>query len=409
MASTTKKKATKKKATKKKATKKKATGTGPRMLKTEAIRIVQNPSHPIYLFALTAEQIHQIADISRVSRDDAGQLIGYQRDEVRRHVKEIIEYIDDDQDEAFLFPNSLILSLSSDVKFSLSRGPKVAECSAQRGVLEIPIPREGEPKPGFIVDGQQRALAMGKAKRSFLCPVNAFVADTVNLQRDQFMRVNNSRPLPRGLITELLPEVTTTLPAKLAASKIPSEICNMLNREESSPFHGLIRRSSTTKVGKRIAVVQDTSIVKMVQESLTTPSGCLFPYRNLATGKTDFDGLWNVLLTYWTAVRNVFPEAWGKKPKHSRLMHGVGIRSMGRVMDRVMSSVPPGANEETIGLVEEQLRRLAPHCNWTSGYWDEIGEGWNELQNTPKDIRKLSSLLIRYHFQSRQFASVSAQ
>ena len=38
-------------------------------------------------------------------------------------------------------------------------------------------------------------------------PVNAFIADDVPSQRDQFLRVNNTRPLPRGLITELLPEV----------------------------------------------------------------------------------------------------------------------------------------------------------------------------------------------------------
>ena len=42
--------------------------------------------------------------------------------------------------------------------------------------------------------------------------MNAFVADEVDLQRDQFLRVNNAKPLPRGLITELLPEVSTILP-----------------------------------------------------------------------------------------------------------------------------------------------------------------------------------------------------
>ena len=35
--------------------------------------------YPLYLFSLTAQEILQVADISRVSRDEAGELIGYQR------------------------------------------------------------------------------------------------------------------------------------------------------------------------------------------------------------------------------------------------------------------------------------------------------------------------------------------
>ena len=378
-----------------------------KLLKTEAIRIVQNPDHPIYLFALTAAQIHEVAEISRISRDDHGQLIGYQRDEVKRHVKEISNYIDNEADESFLFPNSLILALSSDVKFKRSRGPKVSDESAQRGILEIPIPREGEPKPGFIVDGQQRALAMSKSKRSFLCPVNAFVADAVDLQRDQFMRVNNTRPLPRGLITELLPEVSTQLPEKLAKRKIPSAICNMLNEEDASPFKGLIRRASTKKRDKKTAVITDTSIIRMIEESLSTPSGCLFPYRNIATGKTDFDGLWNVLVTYWSGVKNVFPAAWGKRPTKSRLMHGAGIRAMGRLMERVMPIIPPGANGDAIGLVEEELQHVVPVCQWTSGRWEELGGlRWNEIQNVPRHIRLLSSCLVRTYVQGRNLVLV---
>lgn len=374
-------------------------------LRIQAIRVQQNPDHPIYLFALTAPELHSIADISRVSRDDAGQLIGYQRDEVRRHVQEIAEYIDGEQD-GFLFPNSLIVALTSDVKFVRSRGPKVGDDGVARGVLEIPVPRKNEPRPGFIVDGQQRALAMAKAKRTFLCPVNAFIADEVDLQRDQFLRVNNTRPLPRGLITELLPEVTTQLPSKLSARKIPSAICNMLNEEESSPFRRLIRRTSTKQRDKKTAVVTDTAIIRMLEESLKSPSSCLFPYRNIATGETDFEGIWSLLVTYWTAVQNVFPDAWGKKPAKSRLMHGAGIRSMGRLMDRVMPSIRLG-DQDAVYRAEEELRLISDHCFWTSGRWEELGGlRWNEIQNVPRHIRVLSNHLIRLYMQARSGALV---
>jgi DGQHR domain-containing protein len=184
------------------------------------------------------------------------------------------------------------------------------------------------------VDGQQRALALSRVRRrDFPVAVTAFVADSVSLQRDQFIRVNNTRPLPRGLVTELLPEVDSPLPPRLALRKAPSALCDVLNTDERSPLCGMIKRSSTPKDNNAKAVITDTGVVAMIHESLTNSSGCLYPYRDVARNETDFDGIVDALTTYWAAVRDTFPEAWGKPPKRSRLMHGAGIRAMGRLMD----------------------------------------------------------------------------
>lgn len=238
-------------------------------------------------------------------------------------------------------------------------------------------------KPAWIVDGQQRALALTKCKRRDLpIPINAFVADEVELQRDQFLRVNSAKPLPRGLITELLPEVSSNLPANLSAKKMPSAICDWLNREKSSPFYGLVHRASTSKEDKSNTVIADNSIVKMVEESLSQPSGCLFPYRNIATGETDFDGITTLLVVYWSAVREVFPDAWGKPATKSRLMHGAGIRSMGRLMDSIMPNIDarkPTAKADVI----RELKLIAPICRWTSGRWEEMDDiKWNDITHT---------------------------
>src|SRR5690606_19626870 len=132
---------------------------------------------------------------SRVSRTETGKLIGYQRPEVKRHVDDIVTYLNSDD---ILFPNSLILALTSTVRFVRSRGPQVGDGLLESGVLEIPIPKGEEAKPAWLVDGQQRALALSKSNRKdLLVPVNAFLADTVDMQRDQFLRINNTRPLPR--------------------------------------------------------------------------------------------------------------------------------------------------------------------------------------------------------------------
>ena len=67
-------------------------------------------------------------------------------------------------------------------------------------------------------------------------PVNAFITDSVEMQRDQFLRINNTKPLPRGLVTELLPEISTPLPPRLSLRQTPAALCDLLNRDPDSPF-----------------------------------------------------------------------------------------------------------------------------------------------------------------------------
>lgn len=364
-----------------------------------ALLIEQSTEHPVYLFALTAAELDLIADVSRVSRNDAGDLIGYQRPEVKEHIQNIVSYLDGEDP---ILPNAIILALSSSVRFTKSRGPNVDDGIAVAGTLEIPIPGEHESKPAFIVDGQQRTVALSRAKnRSFPVPVAAFIADTVDVQRDQFVRINSSRPLPAGLVTELLPQLSTPISPRLAARRLPSAIVDLLNSDDDSPFKGLIKRASLSSAAKGKAVITDTSIIKALEESLQAPSSCLFPYRNLASGETDIDGIWGMLLCYWSAVRDTFPEAWGKPPTRSRLMHGVGIRSMSRLMDRIMPNIDPLDDDARLR-VRVELQRIAPACAWTEGVWVDLGGiPWNQLQNTARDIKILSNLLVRSYVQSR--------
>src|SRR5262245_49054845 len=174
------------------------------VIRRPALKVDQDPRHPLYLFALTGEELLRIADIARMARDRGGKLVGYQRPSVTRHIRNIAEYLDSDQ---VLFPNSLILALSGTTNFVRSGRRVGGNGFVTPGTRIIRVSRNGDPKPAWIVDGQQRALALARSRRKdFPVAVNAFVADDVDLQREQFLRVNSTRPLPRGLITELLPE-----------------------------------------------------------------------------------------------------------------------------------------------------------------------------------------------------------
>lgn len=369
-------------------------------IRRHALCLEQHPSLPVFLFSLTAREIGQVADVSRIARNENEKLVGYQRPEARRHVKNITSYLDSDE---VLFPNSLILSFSSLVHFTPSTEAS-DDTPGVPGIIEIPVPREEDPRPGWIVDGQQRSIALAATKRQDLpVPVAAFVSDDVSVQRDQFLRVNSVKPLPNGLITELLPTLDTPLPPKLQARKAPSQICNRLARDPQSPFCGLIRRPSTPKAKRTSTVVKDTSLVVAIKNSLSSPSGCLFLHQNLATGEVDVEAAWTVLRVWWTAVRDTFPEAWGRRPRESRLMHSAGIRIMGRLMDRIMPTVDAFA-PDAVDVVTAELAPLKSACCWTGGQWQVLdGLAWNDLQCQTRHVRLLTDYLSEIH--ARHFAN----
>jgi DGQHR domain-containing protein len=362
-------------------------------LRLRAVRSRQGNGIDVYSFFIPGERITQVADITRIHRDGQERLAGFQRDEIKRHVKGIVEYLDHGD---VLFPNAIILAFSSEVTFTQTRGgkPDGALDAGEAGTLSIPMRPEGS-RVAWIVDGQQRSLALAKSRNSELnVPVVAFVAPDLETRREQFILVNKAKPLPTRLINELLPEVDTHLPRDLRERKIPSALCELLNRDPASPFQGLIRRLSTKESDQ--AIIIDSAIVEMIRTSLKNPNGALAPFRSLGNGPSDTDGMYRTLVDYWCAVRQVFQDAWGLPPTDSRLMHSAGIRAMGVLMDRVVTRalVQPDAH----GHIRHSLESIAPHCRWTDGVWDDLGIPWNEVQQTPRHIRQLSQLLCHLDY-----------
>jgi DGQHR domain-containing protein len=372
---------------------------GRTVLTRRVIQLAQTKETAIYLFALTGEELLAVADVSRISRDEAGKLLGYQRPEVKRHVRDIVDYLDG---EHVLFPHAVIVAFSSKVKFTSSRGTKVWDGLSTAGELVISLPsKPGDTKPGWIVDGQQRALAISKSNRKQLpIPVCAFITDDVETQRDQFLRINNSKPLPRGLVTELLPEVSAPITASTSASRLPSALVNSLNNEKDSPFFGMIKRSSTSVADRTHTVIPDGPLLKVLRESLVQPAGCLFVYRNLASNEADVDRIWFTVVTFWAAVKRTFPEAWGKPPAESRLMHSTGLTAMSRLMDRIMPHITLGVGNP-VEAVAEELELIKPVCRWTAGTWEALDLEWNEVENVSRHVRGLTSFLVRTYVEQR--------
>ncbi|MDX0203846.1 DGQHR domain-containing protein [Sinorhizobium meliloti] len=352
-----------------------------------AVKTQQGDGVDVYAFFLHGSDLTRIADISRIHRDEK-DLKGFQRKEIRSHVNAIAEFLDSGP---VLFPNAITLALSSDVTFDVSRGPKPKGLTevGQSGTLNIPIRKAGE-RAAWIVDGQQRSLALAKAKDSrFPVPVVGFVSQDVQVHREQFILVNKVKALDVRLINELLPEVGSLLPKDLAANRLPSELCNLLNRQQKSPFYRLIRRASDT--GNEQSVVNDTALIDAIKKNLKGPYGALSQY--LTAEAYNPDAMYDALVLYWSAVRDVFQEAWGRQPTESRLMHSAGIKGMGALMDQVMLRADSSATPETE--VREALQRIAPFCAWTEGTWEGLGLQWNEIQGTPQHNRLLADHLMQ--------------
>lgn len=337
----------------------------------KAVRALQAPNHDVFVFAATPEQVLSFSEIERVGRDDAGELKGFQRHQIASHIKEIRDYLGR---EDALLPNAVIVAFIDGVSVRDVGG----------GVVDVVIEAGGS-KPGFVVDGQQRLTALsGLRKPGFQVFVSALICKDYNELRQQFVLINNTRPLPKTLIYELLPTVEG-LPDRFSSRKFSARVVDRLNHTPGSSLLGAIRQHTNPK-----GVLSDTAMQKIVMNSAS--DGAIRAFIK----EGDFeDRAFSLLNEYFDAVQTVFTSEWvGMSPKTSRLTHGAGLVAMGFVMELLHSnSGATTAAEFTPG-----LELLKEHTAWTSGQWhfgaDDV-RSWNGIQNTPSDIDLLANYLVR--------------
>lgn len=359
------------------------------MLTVPAIRITQG-ERCVYTAALDAKLLNQVAAVSRVERGPDAELSGYQRPLALQHVRAIRRYL---ESQAPILPNAIVLALDEDVRFVPAPTPEGGDLQpyAITGALHIPVtPDQPEhERPVWIVDGQQRSAAIYDANiPSFPMPVVAFHALDVVDQRDQFVLLNSAKPLPRGLVHELLPDTGAPMPAALERKRAPAVLCSRLNADPTGPFFEAVR--TPTCVRGRI---QGTSVLRMIEHSIT--EGALYQYRDRVTGDVDEHRAAAHLTTFWDAVARTWPDAWALEPRKSRLTHGAGMSALGYVMEQLTETVPVERLDPD--LLRERLASLVPHTAWTEGTWASMdGRRWDGIQNTRQDQALLSRHLLRH-------------
>jgi DGQHR domain-containing protein len=361
-----------------------------KIMRVPAIEVRQG-KRTLYTLAIDGKTIADIATVSRIKRSEDGTLAGYQRPEVLSHISEIRNYIESD---APMIPNAVVIAFDSRVTFVAAKGPETRY--SRVGELAIPIDPAWAPekRPGFVVDGQQRLAAVREAQvDSFPICVSAFITDDISEQTEQFILVNSTKPLPKGLIYELLPSTEASLPSLLARRRLPAALVTRLNRDETSPLKAMIQ-TATNPTG----VIKDNSILKMLENSLS--DGVLYRIHQGMGDDSDLEPMLGVLFAFWSAVHEVFEPEWGLPPKRCRLLHGAGVQCLGFVMDAISDRYRSAKGFPSKTHFVRDLMPLAQVCRWSEGHWD-FGPGqqrkWNEIQNTSKDIQLLSNyLLLQY-------------
>ncbi len=363
----------------------------PNTLTLNALRVKQSPQIPIYVFGIDGKLVHQIATVSYAERTKDGVLAGYQRRQVKAHIQEILDYL---SSEGAILPNAIVIALDGGAHFEPLRGVTQSEWGTF-GRLMIPVPKNAsQKKPGWIVDGQQRATALAQLdpRKKFPVVVAAFQSQSPSIQRDQFVLVNKTKPLPRDLLNEILPDVSSPLPKTLERQRVAATVLTRLRFNEDSPFAGRVKGLGGEGEGYNIS---QAALVSVILNSVRK-KGVLFDYFDGNGKKHKHEAMARILNVYFEGVRRTWSRAWESSPHSSRLVHGVGLVALGHLMDRIMPDVDT-TSPKAASVVASRLAFLKPHCAWTKGKWPVLGCKWNELQNTSQDKARLSEYLLKLY------------
>lgn len=331
----------------------------------------QAQATPVFCFVATVQEIRQFARIDRAARGQDGILRGFQRPQIQNHIREIKSYLSGDE---ALLPNPIVVAFTDGVSIEQN-----GDCTGQ-ATIDV----SGEPK-GWIVDGQQRFSALIELPdKNFQVFVSAFLCSTEEELHKQFILINNTRPLPKSLIYELLPRVKD-LPDRLQSRSTSASLVEILNFSEGSCLKGMIRQQ-TNPTG----IIVDTAIQKVIMNSLS--DGTL---RMLYTTDDFQEKAFLLFNNFFRAVITTFPDAWhGHKPATSRLLHGAGIVSLGYLMEAMYAIAGATSEDDFV----EGLKLIADKTAWTDGQWhfseDDVRK-WNSIQNVARDISQLSQYLVR--------------
>lgn len=187
-------------------------------------------------------------------------------------------------------------------------------------------------------------------------------------------------------------------PPFLRTDRVPAQACHALAISDlASPFHGIVRYPGLTPDKAQVVAYNSLFLIAHY-----------FCFKTNVLDKDsrqDPEKVARILRESFIAVRDTWPDAWGKKPGESKLMHGAGLRSLASVvfeiLDRLESQGFDLSNADAWAELRRQLKLLSERIVWTqeeaaaaplsvqTTWQEEIGL----RQNTSQDITLLTQTL----------------
>lgn len=230
-----------------------------------------------FTFVINSKELREIA---YVSRREIGNPQGYQRYLSESRLKQVGDYI---KTKTALFPNNLILNFASDrVEFHRDPGDSM-------GVIKI----QRLPDSAWVIDGQHRLWGFRYSDGKELdLLVTAFIGMPVSGQATTFKTINAEQ---KGVNLSLIYDLIDLTKDATYEDTTLHELTKALNEDSDSPWHSQIKM---TGIGPGIM-----SQAGMIRE-LKRMFACEM-FRDCAQPEK-----LKMLKDYFTAIKELFPEAW---------------------------------------------------------------------------------------------------
>lgn len=278
--------------------------------------IVKQNDLKLYVFKLTAEEIHNHFVVSRRLEDKEE---GYQRIVKEKKIKEIVAYLSGKSSDSYpsILPSNILIALDNIEYDEMKK--------------ELIIKDNVNGYKGLIIDGQHRAKGGYEFNPKFELLVVAIGDLESKHQARLFIKINDTQsPLPSSLYMDLISttsdeDIRDNLDGEsITAEQKAVEIIRDLNSNDESCLKDMI--AMTGEENKKVSL---SAIMPFVKD-----------YINYTNGKfkgRDFNQQVQIFINYFNAIKVVYENDWENGSVFKTTVLGGLIKSLGDVFDETFT------------------------------------------------------------------------
>lgn len=272
----------------------------PEEIRLECLKVSQGGLE-FYVFVMNSKILREIA---YVSRREAENPRGYQRYLNLKRLQQVGEYI---QKPRATFPNSIIVNLDPEkARFEPSPNDKTGTMIIRK-----------ESNVAWIIDGQHRLYGFDYSEgKEFDLLVSAFIGLNIGDQATIFKIINSTQ---KGVNPSLIYDLIDLTKDAEYLDERAHEIVKALNEDDDSPWKGLIKM-----IGRGPGLISQAFFINELKKMLKDPI-----FKEYSAGEQI-----KILKDYFSALKDLFPNAWGSK-KHV-LCKTLGVAAVLLIMPKVL-------------------------------------------------------------------------